>query len=134
MEALASGRRRGLRQASDRDYVTELIATGELGKEDGEVLKRIMQHVCAQMGIKLVETDYSREARVGEYVHLATKDVAAPPGRLQLRLPNLDSLRKVRGALHGQSVQVGSDIVGFRVANDMLDAEGIPGGALRDHL
>ena len=68
---------------------------------------------------------------MGEYVHLARVDLASPPGRLRIFLPDLESVRKLRAAFHGQSVQVGSDLVGFRITNDRLDAEGLPGGATR---
>ena len=64
-----------------------------------------------------------------EYVHLARVDPAFPPGRLRLFHPDMESVRKLRAALHGQSVQVGSDLIGFRITNDRLDAEGLPGGA-----
>ena len=98
------------------------------------MLKLVMQHVCSQTGLSIVETDYSREPRTGEYVHMARKDISAPPGRLQLRLASLEEVRKVKAALHGQTVQVGTDLIGFKIANDRLDAEGIPGGALRQPL
>ena len=129
-----ASRRRGTETSSDTDYIADLIAMGELGKEDGEVLKLVMQHVCSQTGLHIVETDYSREPRPGEYVHLARKDVSAPPGRLQLRLASLEAVRQVKAALHGQTVQVGTDLIGFRIANDRLDAEGIPGGVRRPPL
>eukprot|EP00959_Pyramimonas_sp_CCMP1952_P156296 3268865-Pyramimonas_sp.AAC.1 len=61
-------------------------------------------------------------------------DSGAPPGRLRFLLPDLDAVRKVRAALQGQSVRVGSDYVGFRNTNDFLEAEGIPGGATRHQL
>lgn len=131
--ALAAGRRRGNTRAtpSDLDYVTDLIAMGELGKEDGEVLRYLMRHLCTATGLQIEESAYTSPPRVGEYVHLARIDSASPPGRLRLFLPDLESVRKLRAALHGQSVQVGSDLVGFRITNDRLDAEGLPGGATR---
>ena len=90
-----------------------------------------MRHVCTATGLQLEESAYTGPPHIGEYVHLARVDPTSPPGRLRLFLPDLESVRKFRAALHGQSVQVGSNLVGFRITNDRLDAEGLPGGADR---
>ena len=129
--ALAAGRRRGNAMPSDLDYVTDLIAMGELGKEDGEVLRLLMGHLCTATGLQSQESACTAPPRMGEHVHLARVDPASPPGRLRIFLPDLESVRKLRAALHGQSVQVGSDLIGFRITNDRLDAEGLPCGASR---
>eukprot|EP00959_Pyramimonas_sp_CCMP1952_P472480 9500105-Pyramimonas_sp.AAC.1 len=64
-----------------------------------------MAHACTATGISLTETDYSRDPREGEFVHLASKDPAAPPGRLRLLLPGAEAVRRIRAALHGQTIQ-----------------------------
>ena len=127
--AIAAGRRlamAGERQAA-QDFVADIIAVGEVGREDGEVLRYIMSHVCSATGLAIRESSYLAPPAVNEYVHLARTDTAAPPGRLRLYLSSLEEVRRVRAALHGQSVRVGADLVAFRVACDPLDAEGLRG-------
>ena len=75
------------------------------------------------------ETPYARMPAVGEYARLSQLDGTAPAGRVRAYLPDLESVRKLRTAFHGQHVQVGTARVGFRVSNDLLDAAGVPGGA-----
>ena len=54
----------------------------------------------------------------------AATDPAAAPGRVRLFLRSEAEVQTVRAALHEQAVQVGMDLVGLRVANDILDLPG----------
>ena len=129
--ALAASRRRGVKKESSLDYLTDVIIQGEVGREDGEVLRLLMTHVCQATGLSLRETDYSQAPRTGEYIHLASQDPAAPPGRLRLLLQDLEAVRRVRAALHGQTLQVGTDRIGIEIANDYLDSASVPGNGQR---
>ena len=93
-----------------------------------------MDHLGTTTGLDLKETDYSREPRVGEFIHLASKDSAAPPGRMRLLLRDAEAVRKVYAALHGQSVQVGQDMVGIEVCNDVVAAAGVAGNGQRGRV
>ena len=125
--AMAAARRQGTRAASQVDYITDITLQGEIGREDGSVIRLLMVHLTQAVGLHLNETDYSREPKVGEYVHLGSKDATAQPGRARLLLASSEEVRKVHAALHGQSLQVGQDLVGIEVANDDLDAQRRPG-------
>ena len=76
--ALAASRRQGGRAASQLDHLTDFTIKGEVGREDGAVMKLLMDHLVAATGLNLTETDYARYPRTGEYVHMATKDSSAP--------------------------------------------------------
>ena len=84
---------------------------GEVGKEDGQVMSLLMQHVISATGLQLQETDYGRAPRTGEYIHLATQHSSAPPGKLRVLLSSAEEVRRLYNALHGQTVQVGLDKV-----------------------
>ncbi|CAK0903838.1 unnamed protein product, partial [Prorocentrum cordatum] len=72
---LAASRRRGTAPLSLHDFQTDVVIQGEVGKEDGQV---------------------------GEYIHLATQDPAAQPGRLRVLLSSIDDVRKLHNALHAE--------------------------------
>ena len=129
--ALAASRRLAGRAASHFDHLTDVMIKGEIGREDGAVMKLLMNHLAEATGLNLKETEYSRDPRPGEFVHLATKDASAPPGKMRLILSSAKDVRKVYSALHGQTVQVGQDLVGIEVGNDLVDGQGIPGNGLR---
>ena len=108
-----------------------MIARRELGKEDGEVLRRLMQHLVTNTGLQLSETQYDRAPRVGEYIHLATQDTTALPGKMRILLSDAEAGRKVFGALNGQTIQVGQDFVSIEVTHDAVDGQVVPGGGQR---
>ena len=130
-QALAAARRRGQDNNVHRDFLTDVSILGEVGREDGAVVRRLMDHLIQTAGLQLQETDYAREARLGEYIHLATQDAMHPPGRVRLLLGSRDDVRKVYAALDGQTLQVGQDLVGIAVSNDVEEARGLPGNGRR---
>ena len=69
---------------SSMDHITEVILKGEVGREDAEVMSRIMAHAATSTGLTLKETAATTMPRIGESYHLASRDAAAPPGRLRL--------------------------------------------------
>jgi len=131
-KALAASRRRGNATISPFHFSTEVEVMGELGKEDREVLARLMQHATQSTGISLIETDYKRAPRAGEFIHLAAQDSSEKPGKLRVLLNTADEVRKLHNALHGQTVQVGDDKIGIVVGNDLIDGQQVPGNRLRN--
>ena len=98
-----------------------------MGAEDREVLNLLVTHIISQTGIPLRETVYTREPRAGEFVHLATKDSAHKAGVMRLMLGSGLEAQRVFEALHGRSIQVGTDLVGIEVRNDVIAASTTPG-------
>jgi len=115
-------------------YNADVTVQGEVGKEDGQVLAILMQHVTSNTGLSIQETDYSRAPRVGEYVHLASLDSTAQPGKLRVLLSSAEDVRRLYNALHGQTVQVGHDRVGIVVGSDLIDGRQVPGNELRSWM
>ena len=99
--------------------------------EDGATLRLLVQHAVDTLGLDLRETDYARESRPGEFVHLATKDPLQPPNVIRLLLRDQDEVRRIISALHGQSILVGRDRVGIQVHNDYVAMQGLPGDCRR---
>ena len=130
-KALAASRRRGTAPISTLHFNAEVEILGEVGKEDGQVLALLMQHASRSLGLTIKETDYTRPPKIGEYVHLATLDTTAPPGKLRVCLSSADEVQKLHSALHGQTLLVGNARVGIAVGNDLLDGRQVPGGNLR---
>ena len=108
--ALAASRRGGNRRVSPLDHATTIALQGEVGREDGEVLVKLMSHVVASTGLDLRPAASPHEPTVGEFVHMASVDAAAQPGRLKLLWRDAAEVRKVYAALHGQTVQAGQDL------------------------
>eukprot|EP00959_Pyramimonas_sp_CCMP1952_P116501 2434909-Pyramimonas_sp.AAC.1 len=90
-----------------------------------------MNHLVNVTGLNLTETVYARDPRAGEYVHLATQDAAAPPGRVRLLLSSAADVRRVYAALDGQTLQVGQDLIGIAVVNDAVEETRRPGNGRR---
>ena len=90
-----------------------------------------MQHAIRTTGLQLQGTDYRRSPQVGEYIHLATVDATAPPGRLRVLLASAEDVRRLYNALHGQVVHIGSDRVGVMVDNELISGQSVPGNGLR---
>ena len=105
----------------------DIFIDGEVGKEDGQVLRHLLQHALQYTDLHLTETAPGQEQKLGEFLHLASHDPSAPPGRLRVLLATDAEVRKLRSALHGQHIQVGNDKIGIRVCNDFLDSRATPG-------
>ena len=113
------------------DYIAEVTVKGEMGKEDAEVLRRLMVHACTVTGFNIKEAADGRSPKIGEFVHLASVDAAAPPGRLRLFLGSEEEVRKFHMALHGQTVQVGQDRIAIELSNDIIDGSHFMGNGRR---
>jgi len=129
--ALAATRRKANKSASMTDYIAEVTVKGEMGKEDAEVLRRLMVHACTVTGFNVKEAADGRSPKTGEFVHLASLDAAAPPGRLRLFLGSEEEVRKFHMALHGQTVQVGQDRIAIELSNDIIDGSHFMGNGRR---
>ena len=126
--ALAASRRQSQTAASQLDFRTEVIVQGEVGREDGEVLRQLMRHVAGAAQLELREAGQAQAPRPGEFVHASALDPSMPPGRLQLFLRSAEEVRRVYAALDGRLIQVGTDRIQVKVLNDAMEARGIPGG------
>jgi hypothetical protein len=133
-QALAASRRRGNAPISTFHFNADVAILGEVGKEDGQVLALLMQHVINATGLNLKETDYQRAPVAGEYIHLATQNPTAEPGKLRVMLASAEEVRRVYNALDGQTLQVGNDRVGIKVSNDLVDGQRVPGNEQRSWM
>jgi hypothetical protein len=126
---MAASKRSGIRKStpSSHDYFTDVAILGEVGREDGEVIKALMNHLVNATGLTLKETSYQGNPRLGEYIHLATTDPSALPGKVRILLSSKQEVEKVYATLQGQTIQVGRDKVGISVCNDIIDGAAISG-------
>ena len=121
-ESMAAARRLGPTGGTPASVqVAEVVAMGQIGREDQEIITLLMRHVIQATGLELRETDYTRPQEVGEFANLA-RGGAARPGRIRILVPNMEGVRKIDAALRGQHVAVGGQAVSFRVVSDGLDA------------
>ena len=79
-----------------------------------------MEHACTATGLNLQEASNSDQAKVGDYVHLASRDTFASAGVVKVFAASKDGIRKIYAALHGQAIQVGQDNIGVEVRNDLM--------------
>jgi len=132
--ALAASRRRRGKQSlapQQADFVTELRVNGEVGRQDRRIFDELILHVTQSVGIQMTPFNENSVQSAGTWKHLASHDPDAPPGRARLYLSNQEEVRRVRAALHGQVVQVGSDWLAVTVHNDLCDAAPLTGNGGR---
>ena len=129
--ALTASRKKPHKFKSACDFVTDLAIKGEVGREDGEVSNKIMAHACAVTGCSIKEAVTGSTPKLGEYVHLASQDPMARPGRLRVFLSSEDEVRKLYVSLHGQTVQVGQDLVAMEISSDIINIQSLAGNAQR---
>ena len=103
----------------------EVQALGELGREDADVLRQLMLHTLTTAGLTLSETPADRAPKAGEFYHPASRDAAAPPGRVRALLRSEAEVRLLHTTLHGQAIKVGQDLIGIQVQNDMINSEAL---------
>ena len=120
----ASRRRKGRTDdgTCQSHHFTEVRVNGEVGREDGEVMRKIIGHLTSHSPLQCTETPPDRAPRPGEWIHLASRDSGAAPGRVRLHLQSQEEVQKVYEALHGQILQVGTDQLAITVHNDVSDA------------
>jgi len=129
--ALAATKQKPKQRRSLVDYITDVKVLGEIGREDAEILRRIMEHACTATGISVKEAGLEAAPKVGEFYHIASRDQSSPPGCLRILLRDREEVRKIHAALHGQTIQVGSDAVAMAVQNAALQLETSPGNGRR---
>ena len=83
--AVPASRQKPKLHHSMHDHITDIRVMGEVGREDAEVLRRILAHAIDITGLQLTETAVDATPKPGEFYHLASRDEHAPPGRLRLR-------------------------------------------------
>ena len=101
-----------------------------MGKEDSVVLKLLIDRACASTGLHFTEAINPDAPKAGEYVHLASREAHAPASVIKVLGTTAEDIRKLQAVLHGQAIQVGPDLVGIEVKNDvMLTTQGLGNGA-----
>ena len=93
--ALAAARRRGNKSSTLMDTIADVAAHGKLGHEDAAVMHRVTQHVVEATGLRVAAAVDPERPKPGEYVHLASRDIAAPPGRARVFLHDLGEARRL---------------------------------------
>ena len=104
---------------------------GEIGKEDGLVLGQIMDHVIlhapADSGLKnLKRAADPDKPKLGDYLHMASVDPSAPPGRLQVYCATETEVAELYSLLDGNVLKCGQDFIGISVSNDVLAERSVP--------
>ena len=118
----AARRRKGVKTRGPTlvDHITEVTILGEVGRDDKEVLHKLVSHLCSSTGLRLSPAANPMEPKIGEWLRLADREAAAPPGKIRIYLPNADSVHRVYAALHNQLIRVGLDTIAIGVFNDAL--------------
>ena len=104
---------------------------GETGREDGHVLYQLIEYVVkkalADSGLKnLKKAANPDKPKLGEFLHMASVDPSAPPGRLQKFCASESEVAELRRLLHETTLKCRSDFVGIAVSNDVLAARAVP--------
>ncbi len=81
-----------------------------------------MQHLSVNGPVACSEAPLDRDPRPGEWMHLASRDPAAAPGRVRLHLTSRADVARVYEALDGQTLAVGTDRMAITVHNDVEEA------------
>ena len=107
------------------------LSWGEIGREDGHVLCQIMDYVIknvlADSGLRnLKKAADPDKPKLGEYLHMASVDPSAPPGRLQVFCASESEVTALRDLLDGAPIKCGRDFIGISVSNDVLAARAVP--------
>ena len=129
--ALAASRRRGARKASLLDHCAEVRVDGEVGREDAEVIRRLVMHAVSAAGINLREAANPEDPKRGEFRLPGARNPTARPGTAELFLRDEHEVLKVYHALDGQTVRVGGELIGITVTSDAVVARGAPGDRRR---
>ena len=133
-QALAASRRRGTGKTTSLHHQADVEIKGEVGRADGQVISLLMRHVVQCTGLQLRETSYQGPMQLGEFVHLASLDPDAPPGKVKVILASAQEVRRIYNALHGQTIMIGQDRIGIVVGNDLVEGQRVPGNDLRSWM
>ncbi|CAK0792981.1 unnamed protein product [Prorocentrum cordatum] len=117
---VAAQKRRGARGASISDCIADIIVKGDLGRKDAVVLDRLMSHLRGATGHSFTKAADTDHPKPGEFIHLASRDAQAPSGIIKVLAQNIEDIGKIYAAFHGQAVQIGQEVVGIEVCNDLL--------------
>ena len=92
-------------------------ALGEVVRDDKEVLRRMVTHLCSLTDCCLTPAADPLGPKVGEWLRLAAREAVAPPGKLRMYLLHEDSIRRVVAALRNQLIRVGLNTIASAVSN-----------------
>ena len=119
------------KNTSQFSHISDVVAHGELGRADGLIMNKLMQHVCPATGLIVTEAPADRAHRIGEYMHLASRDASAPPGRLRVYLRDQDEVARLFDALHNQTIQAGNDTIRITITNNLKEHRDLQGKVSR---
>ena len=71
------------------------------------------------------------DPKLGKYLHSATVDPSAPPGRLQVYCETEADVAELYKILNGEVLECGLDYIGVTVSNNMLAARAVPKNGAR---
>ena len=129
--ALAATRKKANRKPAALDLLTEVIIRGEVGQEDGEVMRLLMSHVATSTGIVMTEKTATQPLKHGEFEHVPVEQHGGTGGRVRVLLKDAQEVEKLRAALHGQHIAVGHTRVGIEVINERFDLDTGAGNGVR---
>ena len=90
-------------------------------------MDHVILHAPADSGLKnLKKAAKPDKPKLGEFLHMASVDPSAPPGRLQVFCASESEVAELRRLLHETTLKCGSDFVGIAVSNDVLAARAVP--------
>ena len=132
MAALAASRRKANKKPAALDHLTEIALRGEVGQDDAEVMRLLMGHLASATGLAIREKSASKPLAHGEFEHVPVEVHGGVGGRVRVLLADAHEVARVRAALHGQIISVGSTKIGIEVLNERYDLDtGAGNGARR---
>ena len=90
-------------------------------------MDHVIQHAPEGSGLRRLKaaTD-PNDPKLSEYLHMATVDPSAPPGRLQVYCETEADVTELYNILNGEVLECGLDYIGISVSNDILAARAVP--------
>ena len=83
-----------------------------------------MEHLATLSRIPLKETQGTQDIKSGSWKWMGHLDPTAAAGRSRLFLQSAEEVQKVKSALDGHTIKIGSDSFLVRVHNDLDVARG----------
>ena len=84
--ALAATRKNANKKPAALDLLTEVVIRGEIGQEDGEVMRLLISHVATSTGIAITERTAAASLKHGEFEHVPVEQHGGTGGRVRVLL------------------------------------------------
>ena len=90
-------------------------------------MEYVVQNALADSGLKnLKKAADPDKPKLGDYLHMASVDPSAPPGRLQVYCATETEVAELYSLLDGNVLKCGQDYIGISFSNDVLAARAVP--------